>query len=159
VGRIGKPHGLHGDVVVSFVSNRPERVAPGAVLVTATGEQLVVASARPNARAWVVHFTTVTSREGAEALRGTVLRAEPIDDESAWWVHELVGAQVADGDGAVLGTVRAVVANPASDLLELDDGALVPLRFVVRREGTTVVVDIPDGLLDPPPPGGRPRPA
>ena len=51
------------------------------------------------------------------------------------------------------GPVVAVQANPASDLLELDSGALVPLRFVVGgvehdRDGRVVRVDPPDGLLD-----------
>ncbi len=83
-------------------------------------------------------------------LRGTVLRGRPLDDEDAWWVHELIGSEVVDTDGAQLGTVQAVVANPASDLLELDGGALVPLRFVVERSAGRVVLELPAGLLDPP---------
>ena len=49
----------------------------------------------------------------------------------------------------MLGTVVSVEANPASDLLVLDGGALIPLRFVVGNEpGVRVTVDVPDGLLD-----------
>ena len=48
-------------------------------------------------------------------------------------MHELIGSAVLDTAGAHLGTVTGVLANPASDLLELDGGALVPLRFVVDR--------------------------
>ena len=55
-----------------------------------------------------------------------------------------------DPSGTRLGTVAGVLANPASDLLELDSGALVPLRFVVERSTGRVVVDAPDGLFDLP---------
>jgi 16S rRNA processing protein RimM len=66
-------------------------------------------------------------------------------------VHELVGAKVFDIDGAELGSVAAVEANPASDLLVLQDGGLIPLRFVIESDlaAGTLVVDIPEGLLDP----------
>ena len=65
------------------------------------------------------------------------------------WVHELVGAVVVDQSGVERGTVGRVVANPASDLLELDSGALVPVRFVTSlRPGVRVDVEVPDGLFD-----------
>jgi len=65
------------------------------------------------------------------------------------FVHELLGAEVVDTAGAVLGVVEAVEANPASDLLVLDGGRLVPLRFVVEHtSGARIIVDIPDGLFD-----------
>ena len=150
VGTIGRPHGLGGELVVRFVSNRPERVRVGAVLSTDVGD-LVVESARPAGDRWLVRFAGITSREEAERWRGVVLRGLPIHDDDAWWVHELVGAEVVDGSGSPLGVVAAVVANPASDLLELASGALVPLRFVVGRSPGRVVVDPPPGLLDPPP--------
>jgi len=149
VGRVGKAHGLNGEVVVALVSNRPERVEVGSSFVTDGGE-LRIDAARPFGDNWLMRFAGVDSRERAEALRGTVLRARPLEDEDAWWVHELIGSEVLDTDGARLGTVQAVVANPASDLLELEGGALVPLRFVVERSAGRVVLDVPPGLLDPP---------
>jgi len=149
VGRVGKAHGLNGEVVVALVSNRPERVEVGSSFVTDGGE-LRIDAARPFGGNWLMRFAGVDSRERAEALRGTMLRARPLEDEDAWWVHELIGSEVLDTDGARLGTVQAVVANPASDLLELEGGALVPLRFVVERSAGRVVLDVPPGLLDPP---------
>jgi 16S rRNA processing protein RimM len=56
---------------------------------------------------------------------------------------------VVDVDGVELGTVSGVEANPASDLLVLSGGGLIPLTFVTGSEpGVRVTVDIPDGLLD-----------
>jgi 16S rRNA processing protein RimM len=147
VGRITKPHGIRGEVVVVLTTNRPERVAPGARL-TADGRELVVVGSRPHQGGHLVVFAGVADRTAAEALRGRVLTAEPIDDPDELWVHDLVGAEVLEPDGTRRGRVTAVVANPAADLLELDTGALVPLTFVVEHGGGRVVVDPPVGLFD-----------
>jgi 16S rRNA processing protein RimM len=152
VGRIVKPHGLRGEVVVALVTNRVERVASGSVLNGPKG-QLVVASSRPFEATgdgrWIVLFAGVNDRSGAEALRGAVLEAPPLADPDALWAHELIGSVVVDsGSGDVLGRVEAVEANPASDLLVLEDGGLIPLRFVTAAGAGRVSVDVPPGLLD-----------
>jgi 16S rRNA processing protein RimM len=109
---------------------------------------LVVSAVTPHAGRWIVQFEGVPDRTAAEALRGTVLLAEPIDDPDALWIHELIGSTVFDLRGIRLGTVSGVIANPASDLLELDTGDLVPLRFIVRTEPGSVVIDPPLGLFE-----------
>ena len=148
MGRVVRPHGLKGEVVVSFVSNRAERSLPGSVFMTDRG-QLTIESSRPFQHRWLVNFAGVHGIAAAEALRDCVLRAPPLDDPDALWVHELLGSVVIDqADGRSLGTVTAVVANPVSDLLELDGGGLVPLRCVVEHGPGRIVVDIPLGLLD-----------
>ena len=148
VGRVAKAHGLRGEVVVALGTDRTERLDPGSVLHTDRGP-LVVASARPHQHRWIVQFEGVAGREAADALHGVVLRAEPLDDPDALFVHELIGAAVVDLDGAPLGTVDAVEQNPASNLLVLDGGALVPVRFVTGRDDDgTLHVDLPPGLLD-----------
>jgi len=147
VGRVDRPHGLRGQVVVSLVTNRTERLASGAVLGAGDGE-LRVLEARPFGDRWLVTFDGVESKEAAERLRNTVLSALPIEDPEAWWVHDLIGSQLVDTSGNELGTVKAVVASPASDLLELADGTLIPLRFALERSPGRIVVDLPAGLLD-----------
>jgi 16S rRNA processing protein RimM len=148
VGRVGRAHGIRGEVALTLVTDRVERVAPGAVL-WAGGRRLEVRSSRPHQGRFLVHFEGVGDRSAAEVLHGAVLSAEPLDDPGALWVHELVGAEViAAADGTSLGTVAAVEANPASDLLVLDGGGLVPLTFLVRVEAGRLVVDPPAGLLD-----------
>jgi len=149
VGVVVKPHGIRGDVIVEMFTNRPEtRVAPGAVLVTDRGP-LEIVSSRPHQRRWIVVFSGVAGRDGAEALRGTTLSAEALTEEGALWVHELIGAEVVDLAGHHHGPVLAVEANPASDLLVLADDRLVPLTFVVeRRPDGAVVIDPPAGLFE-----------
>jgi 16S rRNA processing protein RimM len=65
-------------------------------------------------------------------------------------VHELVGAEVVDVDGVGHGRIEAVQDNPASDLLVLESGALVPLTFVVGwdERGVRLRIDPPPGLFD-----------
>ena len=129
-------------------------MAPGSVLTSGTDPgagTLRVASSKPyGARRFLVTFDGVGDREAAERLRGTELSAPPIDEPGTLWVHELVGAAVRDAAGRVVGTVAAVEANPASDLLVLDSGALIPVRFVTAHDAAAAVVevDIPEGLLD-----------
>lgn len=148
VGRVDKPHGLKGEVVVSLSTNRDERVATGAELVLPNGRVLVVEWATPLAKRWIVQFEGIRSRNDAEAIAHQDLRAEPLEDPDAIWVHELLGATVVDQHGTERGAVKEVLANPASDLLVLDDGALVPLRFVVSNDAGRITIDAPDGLFD-----------
>ena len=148
VGRVTKPHGVRGEVLVHLTTDRTERLAPGTVLSTDRGD-LTVESSSPHQDRWIVRFAEIQGRDAAEAWRGTLLRAEPLAaDEGELWVHELVGAAVLLADGTEVGTVEAVEANPASDLLVLAGGTLVPVVFVVEQSPGRVVIDPPEGLLD-----------
>ena len=136
---------------MNLVTNRSQqRLAPGTIL-SSHGGDLEVVAARPHQSRWIVSFAGVADRNGAELLRGTVLSADPLDcgDDDVLWVHELIGAEVVDTKGQVHGVVESVEANPASDLLVLARGRLVPLTFMVERTADgRVVIDPPAGLLD-----------
>jgi 16S rRNA processing protein RimM len=152
VGRVARPHGLRGQVIVELLTNRAERVGTGARLRGPTGE-LEVVRATPHGEAggrqrWLVAFRGVGSLDEAESLRGAILTAAAIDDPEALWVHELIGAEVVDPSGVAIGQVEAVESNPASDLLVLRSGALIPLHFVIHHEPGRLTVDLPPGLLD-----------
>jgi len=149
VGRVTKAHGLRGEVVVQLWTDLTERLDPGSVLATPRGT-LTVEHARRFQDRWIVQFEGIVDRSQAERMRGIELAAPAVDVPGKLWVHELVGALVSDATGTTLGTVQAVEPNPASDLLVLDGGGLIPLRFVTERdaEAGTLIVDIPEGLLD-----------
>lgn len=147
VGRVSKPHGLSGEVLVLLTTDRRERVAPDTILYT--GErQLRIESARPHQNGWLVCFEGIDNREAAEAIRGLELSAPPLVDDETLWVHELVGSVVVETNGTERGIVEAVEANPASDLLVLETGALVPLTFVVEHSAGRIVIDPPEGLFE-----------
>ena len=147
VGRITRPHGVRGEVTVVLTTNRTERVDKGSVLQSDHGP-LTVRSSRPHKSGFIVTFAECTDRNRADELRGTVLRAEPIDDPDELWVHDLIDAMVTDQDGIERGVVTQVLENPASDILELDTGHLVPVQFVVDVvPGSAITVDVPAGLF------------
>lgn len=147
IGILRRAHGLRGQMSVELASDRPERVATGARWF-AGGTWLTVRQAQRHQERWLVSFDEIADRTAAQRFTNAVARAVALDDPEALWVHELIGAEVVEVGGRRRGVCRAVVANPASDLLELDDGALVPTVFVVEQSDGTVVIDPPAGLFD-----------
>jgi 16S rRNA processing protein RimM len=169
VGRIGRAHGIKGEVSVEVRTDEPEaRMAPGAVLVTdpeAAGP-LTVTSRRVHSGRLLVVFEGVADRSAAEALSGTLLLAEVDpdavpEDEDEWYDHQLVGLEVVLADGTRVGEVREVLHLPGHDLLAVDraggDQLLVPFVAeivpVVDLQGNRVVVAPPPGLIDDAPGG------
>jgi 16S rRNA processing protein RimM len=155
IGRVVKPHGLSGEVVVKFTSNRPERTVVGATFEVAPGDQsapipssLQITSIREFNRAHLVRFSGVEGVEAAESLRGVVLTAEALEDPDVFFVHDLIGCEVFDVSGTRKGRVTGVEANPASDLLVIDERTYLPMRFVVEAATGRVVVDAPDGIFE-----------
>lgn len=163
VGRIGRPHGIRGEVTVEPRTDEPdERFAAGAVLhVDGPVGQLTVGRAHWHSGRLLIAFDGVHDRNAAEALRGLLLEVDRADDETPehpdeFYDTSLVGCEVLDTAGAVIGTIREVVHLPAQDLLDVEarDGRRVLIPFVseivpdVDVAGRRVVVDPPPGLLD-----------
>ena len=166
VGRIGRAHGVHGEVTVEVRTDDPEaRFAPGSRLRTEPAERgpLTVAGARPRSGGLIVAFDGVADRSAAHALRDTLLVVDTatlpaLDDPDEFYDHELVGLAAQLPDGTSLGTVQEVVHGPGGDLLLVRDRDdehaehLVPfVRAIVPTvdvAGGRVVVDPPPGLLE-----------
>jgi 16S rRNA processing protein RimM len=148
VGRIIKAQGLKGQVLVDLWTDRRERLAPGSELLTDRGTLTVLASGAHQQR-FIVTFDAISTRDEAERWRGVVLSAPRLDDESVIWIDQLYDAEVFDAQGIRRGVVTGVEANPASDLLVLDSGALVPLTFVTNVDANVRIdIDAPDGLFE-----------
>ncbi len=148
VGRIIKAQGLKGQVLVDLWTDRTERLTAGTELFTERGPLTVVASGAHQQR-FIVTFEGIDSREEAERWRGVVLSAPRLEDESVIWIDQLYDAEVYDAQGVRRGVVTGVEANPASDLLVLDSGALVPLTFVTHVDANVRIdVDVPEGLFE-----------
>jgi 16S rRNA processing protein RimM len=172
VGRIGRAHGIRGEVSVEPRTDEPERrFTQGAWLELRTpdGDQahgrparLRVRSCRRHQSRLLVGFVDVSDRTAAEALHGLVLVAEVSPDErpedpEEFYDHQLVGLEVRTTDGVPVGTVTEVLHGGGQDLLAVDtaDGreALVPfvaalVPVVDLAAGRVEVADRP-GLLSP----------
>lgn len=176
VGRIGKPHGIRGEVTVEVRTDEPEtRFAPGSVLRTepganvpahpgayqVPGELTVEASRWHQGRMLLVAFEGVLDRNVAEALRGTLVGVDRADvapptDPEEFHDHQLVGLAVVTPAGERLGEIVRIDHAPAADLLVLRRpgrrDVLIPFVQAIVPEvdlaGGRVVVDPPSGLLD-----------
>ncbi|MCW2787776.1 MAG: ribosome maturation factor RimM [Aeromicrobium sp.] len=160
IGRIGRAHGIRGELNVDIRTDEPERrFAPGSSVVCG-GRTLTVKQARHHGGRLVVSFEEVPDRNAAELLHGTVLEAEvdpqdTPDDPDEFYDHQLVGLEVRSGD-IVVGTVTGLVHLPYQDTLAVAiDGREVFIPFVTElvpvvdvAGGFVTVADV-EGLLDP----------
>lgn len=167
VGRVGRPHGLRGEVTVEVRTDDPDqRFATGASLATVPPDRgpLTVAGSRWHSGRLLVRFAGREDRGAAEALRNTMLAIDsdqlgPLEDPDAFYDHDLVGLRVLTTGGEEVGTV-ADVLHQGQDLLVVQGAgtrsgseilvpfvaAIVPLVDVAAGR---LVIDPPPGLLDP----------
>lgn len=163
IGRIGRPHGLRGDVSVEVRTDDPERrFAPGTAVATdpASAGPLVIESRRWHSGVLLVRFEGVNDRNRAEDLRGTTLVIDsadipPSDDPDEFYDHQLIGLAVVTPDGERVGEVSDVLHHGQDLLVVRRSGAEVYVPFVkalvpvVDLDKGVLVVDGPAGLLDP----------
>jgi 16S rRNA processing protein RimM len=160
VARIGKPHGIRGEVTVQVLTDAPgDRFVPGTQFIVepASAGPLTVFSARWNKDILLLAFDEIETRNEAETLRGAKLfiETEEIgadDDDEGWYEHELVGLDVRVGAN-VVGRVSGLHTLPVQDLLVVttNDGKEVLIPFVEQ-----IVPEVNVGekyVLVTPPPG------
>jgi len=167
IGRVGRPHGLRGEVTVEVRTDDPERrFAAGSVLGTDPADHgpLTIESARWHSGRMLLLFAGRESREAAEDLRGTMLVVDSAtlpssDDPDEFSDHELIGLRVVTAGGEDVGQVADVLHHGQDLLVVSGTGAragqeiLVPFVAALVPEvdvaAGRLVVDPPPGLLDP----------
>jgi 16S rRNA processing protein RimM len=171
VGRVGRPHGIRGEVTVVVRTDDPERrLAAGCVLATepAAAGPLAVAAVRWHSGRLLVRFDGYTDRTGAEELAGTLLVVDSAelpdpDDPDEFHDHQLIGLPVITVGGERVGVVTDVL-HYGQDLLVVTPeggrrGAEIMVPFVaalvpeVDVPAGKIVIDPPPGLIDPAGPG------
>jgi 16S rRNA processing protein RimM len=162
VGRIGRPHGLRGEVVVGVRTDEPDlRFTVGAVLDADQHGTLTVATVRWHSGQLLLSFAGTTDRTAAAGLGGTWLSVDtstlpPTSDPDEFRDHELIGLSVRTVAGAPVGVVSDVLHH-GQDLLVVQAGSggeyLVPFVAAlvpeVDLDAGVLVIDPPSGLLDP----------
>lgn len=162
VGRIGRPHGIRGDVTVEVRTDDADvRFAPGSVLATdpATVGPLTVRSTGRSGQITLVHFDGIEDRDTAESLRGTLLGVEtdelPDIPDDEYYDHQLIGLTAIDTHGTELGRVTDILHAPAAPVLTVTrpDGAEELVPFVaaivpdVDLAAGRLTIDPPDGMF------------
>jgi 16S rRNA processing protein RimM len=159
VARIGKPHGIRGEVTVQVLTDAPaDRFVPGTEFVVepASVGPLTVVSARWNKDILLLAFEEIETRNDAETLRGAKLFIETEeldrDDDEGWYEHELVGLEARVGS-QVVGKIAALHTMPVQDLLvvEAPDGKEILIPFV---EQIVPEVNVAEGFVLLTPPAG-----
>ncbi|GAB2759622.1 ribosome maturation factor RimM [Streptomyces bullii] len=164
VARIGRAHGIKGEVTVEVRTDEPElRLAPGAVLATdpASAGPLTIESGRVHSGRLLLRFEGVRDRNAAEALRNTLLIADVDPDElpegeDEYYDHQLIDLDVVTVDGTEVGRITEVSHLPSQDVfvVERSDGTEVFVPFVqeivteIDLEEQRAVIDPPPGLID-----------
>ena len=161
VGAIAGAFGVHGEVRLKSFCAVPEAIADYGPLWSEDGKrQFIVTLDRPINTGFAARIEGVRSKEDADALRGGRLFADrdalPALPDDEYYHADLIGLEVRDTGGAVLGRVKAVLNHGAGDLLEvfgpgLPDTVLLPFTLAavptVDLAHGCVVADPPDGLF------------
>jgi len=159
VARIGKPHGIRGEVTVQVLTDAPgDRFVPGTEFVVepASAGPLTVHSARWNKDILLLAFEEIETRNEAETLRGAKLFIETEEledsDDEGWYEHELVGLEARVGS-QVVGKVSGLNTMPVQDLLvvKTPDGKEILIPFV---EAIVPEVNVAEGYVLVTPPAG-----
>ena len=152
VGRVGRAHGIKGDVFVDVRTDEPaRRFKAGATLQLGEKRKPVtLAAVRWNKGRLVVSFDGVPDRTAVEQLTGELLydvvaEAELPSEPEEYFDRQLVGLTVRDHTGAERGNVAEVLHLPAQDVLQLDiDGEERMVPFV---EALVPTVDLDGGFI------------
>jgi len=159
VGRIGRAHGVRGDVFVEPLTDEPDvRFSDGSVLTTSSNAELTVEFAKWHSGKFVVHFVGIDDRTAAEQLKTLELSVdvdptELPEDPDEFYDHQLVGLSVRLEDQNEIGKVKEVIHLPAQDLLAVltADAREVLIPFVSE---IVPIVDVVSGYITITPPLG-----
>jgi 16S rRNA processing protein RimM len=161
VGKIHRPHGVHGEVKAEIHNDYYGRLCPKKVVYI--GEQhhkLVVTSQRPYKDGLLIGFEGVTTPEQAGRYRNQILSisASEIDEhpEGEFYIYELLGLEVKDEKGSLLGTLTEIIKTGANDVYVVNDASrheiLIPaipgVILHVDLEAKIMKVHLLPGLVD-----------
>ncbi len=158
VGRVVRPHGLAGDVVVAPDDPSSPVCSPGSRVWLAGRWRRILDVRSDNKGRWVMRLEAVENRDQAEAVRDEALVIEagelPVLEEGKYYIHDLVGCRVEDPQGRAIGEVVGVARGP-QDWLEIahrGGRSLVPMVPEMLQQVNVVeariVLDLPEGLME-----------
>lgn len=159
VGSISGAFGVHGDVRLKSFCADPAAIADYTPLTLGNGTNITTLVVKGQTKgALIVRIDGVTTKEQADALRGTDLFANrdqlPSLPDDEFYHTDLMGLTAFDTGGTRLGRVKAVQSNGADDLLEIADPSLKDSVLVPFTKANVPTVDLASGRIILDPPGG-----
>jgi len=151
VGHVAGAHGIRGDVLIKSYTDVPEDIGSYGPLRTQRDATLNILSCRASSKGVVARLKGVTSRNAAEALKGSELYIPrdrlPETDDEEWYIADLIGLAVRDPGGTAIGSVVTVHDFGAGELVEikLDDRPQTVL--VPFTEEVVPVVQVAEGFI------------
>jgi 16S rRNA processing protein RimM len=162
IGKIGKPHGLRGEVRLHLYSEQPENLQGYKRLVLASTEGILsrplrLLSSRVQGKAAIVELESISERNGADRLKGMGVLVEktelPDTKEDEYYYYQYTGLAVKTVEGLCLGRVENIFSNGAQDILVIRGAGreyLIPIlkSVIIRRTDEELIVAPPPGLLE-----------
>jgi 16S rRNA processing protein RimM len=159
VGRIGRAHGVLGEATIEVQTDDPDiRFQVGNKLTLDDGRQLTIRSSRWHNQILLLAFDGVDDRNQIEELRDQLISSE-VDLGSLapgeYHFQQLIGCEVFQQNGELIGTVDEIVKLPGQDLLSVSRAGgqvLIPMvkQIIIEIDvlAKKIVVNPPEGLLD-----------
>lgn len=158
IGRVGKPHGVHGALYIRLHNRDSDLVEEGLTVGLLLGDRWLVREVTHVGGGGAVTLDAVKGREAADTLKHAVVFVHrddfpPLDDDEVY-LADLEGAEVVTPEGERLGSVESFDDNGAQPLMQVrtERKRLVDVpfvgAFVVEIEGGRIVLDPPEGLFD-----------
>lgn len=160
VGKLGKPHGVRGEIVMEVYTEFPERLVPGVtVYVGLNYKPVQISKTRSHSRGMLLSFEGYQSRDEIAELRNMLVQVRTADrpelPEGDYYHHQLLGLYVIDEDGASLGRIMAILDTSANDVYviqsESGEEVLIPaIESVVKDidlKNNLVTVHLLPGLM------------
>jgi 16S rRNA processing protein RimM len=162
IGKVGKPHGLRGEIRLHLYSEQPENLAAYRRLILVSGQghlsqPLRIISRRVQGKIAIVGLESVDERNGADRLKGMgvlIEKAElPKTNEDEFYYYQFVGLTVKTREGRLLGLVENIFSTGAQDIMVIRGKKgeyLIPIlqSFIVRQTDEELIVAPPPGLLE-----------
>lgn len=161
IGKLRRPHGVHGEIAMEVMTGFPERICAGkTVFVGDELQSLIIRSARPHKSYLLVGFEDINDRDEVGYLRNQMVYVQRDDRppllEGEFYHHEILGLSVIDEEGEYLGRITQIIETGANDVCEVcsQDGKkfLIPVIdsvvLDIDLEKSEMKVHLLPGLLN-----------
>ncbi len=161
IGKLRRPHGVHGEIIMDILTDFPERLRRGSRLfIGETHQEIRLQSARPNGTTLLVSFAEYTTPETVGVFRNQTVfvpTAElPPLPEGEYYHHQILGLRVISDEGQEVGSVSEILETGANDVFvvrppvgpEILIPDIDPVILQVNLEKGELLVHLLPGLID-----------